>query len=42
MMTVLPMVVLALALVLFKRKFTLTDQRAAEIVRELRDKEKQS
>ena len=39
MMTVLPMAVLALALVLFKRKFILTDRRAAEIVRELREKE---
>lgn len=39
MMTVLPMAVLALALVLFRRKFTLTDQRAAEIVRELQSQE---
>lgn len=39
MMTVLPMAVLALALVLFRRKFTLTDQRAAEIGRALRDQE---
>ncbi len=39
MMTVLPMVVLVLALVLFKKKFTLTDRRAAEIVRELQTRE---
>ena len=31
MMTVLPMAVLAAALVLFRRRFTLTDDRAAEI-----------
>ena len=39
MMTVLPMVVLALVLVLFKKKFTLTDRRAAEIAQELRTQE---
>ena len=36
MMTVLPMIVLALVLVLFRRKFTLTDSRVEEIGRELR------
>ena len=35
MMTVLPMVVLAAALVLVRRKFTLTDARAAEISAQL-------
>jgi len=39
LMTVLPMIVLALVLVLFRRKFTLTDQKAAEISRKLREKE---
>lgn len=39
MMTVLPMIVLVLALVLFQKKFTLTDQRAAEIVKELKEQE---
>ncbi|MCM1165543.1 MAG: MFS transporter [Lachnospiraceae bacterium] len=39
MMTVLPMIVLAVALVLFRRKFKLTDQRVAEIGQELREKE---
>ncbi len=38
MMTVLPMIVLALAFALFRRKFTLTDQRVEEIGRELRDR----
>ena len=38
MMTVLPMVVLAAALVLFRRKFTLTDARTAEISAELHAK----
>ena len=38
MMTVLPMVVLAAALVLFRRKFTLTDARAAAISAELHAK----
>lgn len=36
MMTVLPMIVLAGALVLFQKKFTLTDQRVEEIGRQLR------
>ncbi len=39
MMTVLPMIVLVLALVLFRKKFKLTDQRAAEIVKELKEQE---
>ncbi len=39
LMTVLPMIVLVLALVLFQKKFTLTDQRAAEIVKELKERE---
>ena len=38
MMTVLPMIVLAGVLVLFRKKFTLTDQRVEEIGRELRVK----
>ncbi|MCM1148531.1 MAG: glycoside-pentoside-hexuronide (GPH):cation symporter [Butyricicoccus sp.] len=38
MMTVLPMIVLAVVLVLFRKKFVLTDQRAEEIGRELRGK----
>lgn len=36
MMTVLPMIVLAAVLVLFRKKFTLTDQRVEEIGRQLR------
>lgn len=40
MMTVLPMLVLVAALVLFRRKFVLTDEKAAEISRQLREKEK--
>ena len=39
LMTVLPMIVLAVALVLFRKKFTLTDRRVEEIGRELRTKE---
>ena len=39
LMTVLPMVVLAVALVLFRKKFTLADQRVEEIGRELGAKE---
>ncbi len=39
MMTVLPMLVLVLALVLFRRKFALTDERAGEISRLLHEKE---
>ena len=38
MMTVLPMIVLAGVLVLFRKKFTLTDRRVEEIGRELRGK----
>ncbi len=38
MMTVLPMLVLALVLVLFRRKFRLTDQRVQEISEELKQK----
>ncbi len=37
MMTVLPMVVLAIAFALFVRKFTLTDERAEEISRKLQE-----
>lgn len=37
MMTVLPMVVLAIAFVLFIRKFTLTDERAEEISQKLQE-----
>ena len=36
MMTVLPMIVLAVVLVLFRKKFVLTDQRVEEIGRELK------
>lgn len=39
MMTVLPMLVLLAALLLFRRKFTLTDEKAAEISRQLRGEE---
>ena len=39
MMTVLPMLVLVAALVLFRRKFVLTDEKAGEISRQLREKE---
>lgn len=39
MMTVLPMLVLIAVLFLFRRKFTLTDDRAAEISRQLRGEE---
>lgn len=39
MMTVLPMIVLAVALILFRKKFLLTDKRAEEIGRELRLRE---
>ena len=39
MMTVLPMVVLVAALVLFRRKFVLTDARAAEISAQLHGEE---
>lgn len=39
MMTVLPMAVLAVALALFRKKFTLTDRRVEEIGRELRARE---
>ncbi len=35
LMTVLPMIVLVIALILFRRKFTLTDEKAAEISRQL-------
>ena len=38
MMTVLPMVVLVAALVLFRRKFTLSDDHAAEISAQLHGK----
>ncbi|MBD5103512.1 MAG: MFS transporter [Ruminococcaceae bacterium] len=40
MMTVLPMLVLVAVLVLFGKKFKLTDQRVKEIEQELREKEK--
>ncbi len=39
MMTVLPMIVLAIALILFRKKFLLSDSRVAEIGRELRARE---
>lgn len=39
MMTVLPMLVLLAALLLFRRKFILTDEKAAEISRQLRGEE---
>ncbi len=39
MMTVLPIIVLAVALLLFRKKFKLTDQRVAEIASELKEKE---
>ena len=42
MMTVLPMAVLAAALVLFRRRFTLTDDRAAEISAALHKEETQN
>ena len=38
MMTILPKIVLAAVLVLFRKKFTLTDRRVEEIGRELRGK----
>ncbi|MBD5093914.1 MAG: MFS transporter [Subdoligranulum sp.] len=37
MMTILPMIVLAVALVLFRKKFTLTDSRVEEIGKQLRE-----
>lgn len=40
MMTVLPMLVLLAALLLFRRKFILTDEKAAEISRQLRGEER--
>lgn len=40
LMTLLPMLVLALALFLFRRKFLLTDEKAAEISRELQERVK--
>jgi len=39
MMTVLPMIVLVIALLLFRKKFKLTDKRVAEIAAELKQKE---
>ncbi len=39
-MTILPMIVLIAALILFRRKFTLTDEKAGEISRLIREKEK--
>ena len=42
MMTVLPMAVLAAALVLFRRRFTLADDRAAEISAALHREETQN
>lgn len=38
-MTILPMIVLALALVLFKRELILTDEKAREISEELHGKD---
>ncbi len=42
MMTVLPMIVLIVALLLFRKKFKLTDKRVAEIAQELRKKEREN
>lgn len=42
MMTVLPMIVLVAALLLFRKKFTLTDQRAVEISQALHGKEREN
>lgn len=42
MMTVLPMIVLAVALVVFRKKFTLTDERVKEIAEELKAKENEN
>ena len=39
MMTILPMIVLVVALLLFRRKFKLTDERVTEIAEELKLKE---
>ncbi|MDE6031860.1 MAG: glycoside-pentoside-hexuronide (GPH):cation symporter [Oscillospiraceae bacterium] len=39
MMTILPMIVLAVVLILFRKKFTLTDKRVMEIGEELKAKE---
>ncbi len=39
MMTILPMIVLVVALLLFRRKFKLTDERVTEIAEELKQKE---
>ena len=38
-MTILPMIVLVVALLLFRRKFKLTDERVTEIAEELKLKE---
>ena len=38
LMTVLPMLVLAAALVLFRKKFILTDEKAAQISAQLQEK----
>lgn len=42
LMTVLPMLVLVCAFFLFRKKFTLTDERVEEIGRELKEKEKKA
>ncbi len=39
MMTILPMIVLVVALLLFRKKFRLTDERVAQIAEELKEKE---
>ncbi len=39
MMTILPMIVLVVALLLFRKKFKLTDDRVAQIAEELKEKE---
>lgn len=39
MMTVLPFIVLAIALILFNKKFKLTDEKVAQIAQELKEKE---
>ena len=39
MMTILPMIVLFVALLLFRKKFKLTDERVTQIAEELKQKE---
>ena len=42
MMTVLPFIVLAIALVLFNKKFKLTDEKVVEIAQQLKEKENEN